>query len=91
MAKPKIRSWPDLSDLAKSGLDIAVRVKPNAARDAVHRQGDVLVVSVTAVPENGKANAAVQKLLAIALGLAPSRLELKRGHTSRQKVFVIRD
>jgi len=41
------------------------------------------------VPENGKANAAVQKLLARALGIAKSRLILIRGHTAREKVFQV--
>lgn len=42
---------------------------------------------VTAVPEGGKANAAVQALLAAALGVAASGLTLVRGQTSRNKIF----
>ena len=41
------------------------------------------------VPEDGKANAAVIKLLAKALGVAKSRLVLVRGATSRDKLFRI--
>jgi uncharacterized protein YggU (UPF0235/DUF167 family) len=48
-----------------------------------------LRVYVTTVPEDGKANAAVQKLLAKALGVAKSRLTLIRGHTTRDKVFQV--
>jgi uncharacterized protein YggU (UPF0235/DUF167 family) len=44
---------------------------------------------VTCVPEDGKANKAVTKLLARALGVAPSRLILIRGTAGRDKVFRV--
>ncbi|MBO9396311.1 DUF167 domain-containing protein [Shimia sp. R9_2] len=69
------------------GAEIAVRVTPKASRNAVVQDGDVLRVYVTVVPEGGKANAAVAKLLAKTLGVAKSRLTLVRGQTSREKVF----
>jgi uncharacterized protein len=34
MGKPKSRDLPDLSDLAHSGAEIAVRVTPTASRNA---------------------------------------------------------
>ena len=88
MGKPKRRYLPDLSDLASHGMQIAVRVTPKAARNGLIRYGDTLRASVTAAPENGKANSAVQALLAKAMGVAPSRLELRRGQTARDKLFV---
>ena len=89
MGKPKRRDLPDLSDLARHGRQIAVRVTPKAACNGLIREGDTLRVSVTAAPENGKANSAVRALLARAMGVAPSRLELRRGQTARDKVFVV--
>lgn len=89
MARSKLRDLPDLSDLARPGARIAVRVSPRAARESVARHGDVLRVSVTAPPADGKANAAVQALLAAALGVAPSRLALLRGHSARDKLFLL--
>lgn len=80
-------SQPDLSDLAQPGTEIACRVTPKASRNAITREGDLLRVYVTVVPEGGKANAAVIKLLAKALGVAKSRLVLLRGETSRDKLF----
>ena len=80
---------PDLSDLAVPGATLAVRVTPKASRNAVERDGAALRVYVTTVPEGGKATAAVVKLLAKALGVPKSRLELVRGETSRDKVFRV--
>ena len=81
----------DLSDLARPGAEIAVRVTPRASRNSVERDGDTIRVRVTAPPEDGKANAAVQKLLAKALGVAKSRLTLIRGATARDKLFRLED
>ncbi|WP_199260054.1 DUF167 domain-containing protein [Paracoccus binzhouensis] len=77
----------DLSHLARPGAEIAVRVTPRASRNAVILDGEAIRVTVTAVPEDGKANAAVVKLLAKALGVAKSRLVLLRGATARDKLF----
>ena len=80
---------PDFSDLAVADALLQVRVTPKAARNILSREGAQLRVHVTAVPENGKANAAVIKLLAKALGIPKSRLQLMRSDTSRDKQFRI--
>lgn len=77
---------PDLSHLAVPGTEIAVRVTPRGGRDGIE-PGDPLRVRVTAPPEDGKANDAVRRLLARAMGVAPTRLTLIRGATARDKVF----
>lgn len=79
----------DLSPFAQPGREFAVRVTPKASRNAIRVEEGQIRVYVTVVPEGGKANAAVIKLLAKALGVAKSRLELVRGQTSRDKVFRI--
>ncbi|SFL25002.1 hypothetical protein SAMN04488036_107173 [Shimia haliotis] len=79
----------DLSFLVKEGAEISVRVTPKASRNAVVMKDGQIRVYVTVVPEGGKANAAVQKLLANTLGIAKSRLRLIRGDTARDKVFRV--
>lgn len=78
----------ELSD----GRKFTVRVTPNASQNAVASDVDGaadLRVCVTVAPENGKANAAVLKLLAKALCIPKSRLQLLRGATSRNKIFQV--
>lgn len=81
------------SDLAQAGAEIALRVTPRARRNVITREetaaGPAFRAQVTAPPEDGRANAAVQALLAQALGLAKSRIVLVRGATARDKVFRI--
>lgn len=91
MAKPKVNALPDLSHLARPGGEVCVRVTPKASRDSLTEADGTLRVTVTAPPEDGKANEAVRKLLARAMGIAPSRLQLRRGQTARDKVFVCLD
>lgn len=79
----------DLKALAVPGTQIAVRVTPKASANRVTYENGVLRAYVTTVPEDGKATAAVIKLLARALGIAPTRLTLIRGATARDKVFLI--
>ncbi|MBY6048390.1 DUF167 domain-containing protein [Vannielia litorea] len=86
MAKPRMQKGM-LARRATPGATFAVRVTPNARADAVIVEGDRLKITTTATPEGGKANAAVTKLLAHALGVAPSRLTLTAGATSRDKTF----
>ena len=58
---------------------IAVHVTPRSGRD------EVSGVRVTAPPDGGKANKAVCKLVAEALGVPKSRVDVASGHTARRK------
>lgn len=91
MAKPKLKNLPDLRFLAVSGQEVSVRVTPKAARTSLVKTDEGLRMSVTAVPENGKANDAVRQVLAAAMGVAQTRLALVRGQTSRDKTFVFQE
>jgi uncharacterized protein (TIGR00251 family) len=82
--------------LSPTGLSLFVRVTPNAGRDAiegVELRDDgsaVLRLRVKAVPDKGKANAAVIALLAKALGVPKSAITLVSGETGRHKTLTIR-
>ncbi|MDX1784892.1 DUF167 domain-containing protein [Roseovarius sp. ZX-A-9] len=80
---------PDLSHLAAPGTQLTIRATTKAARNRIVVDGQVLRVYVTVVPEGGKANAAITRLLSKALGVPKSRLTLLRGDTARDKVFRI--
>lgn len=50
---------------------------------------EAVLVKVRALADKGAANDAVIALVARALGLAPSRVNLLRGGTSRQKLLAV--
>ena len=69
---------------------ITIRLQPRASRNRVGGCRDGAVrVSVTAPPHGGRANAALLEILADALGVAKSRLNIIRGHSSRDKVVAV--
>lgn len=75
------------------GLEITVRLQPKASAnriDGVDAVRGRLRVRVTAVPEKGKANAALIKLLAKRFGLPRTGLELVAGGKDRDKTMLIR-
>jgi len=70
---------------------IKVRLTPRAKRDAIEGwRGDVLRVRVVAPPVDGKANEALLRLLAEALGVPKSDLEIVAGAASRDKTVEVR-
>ncbi|MCI0901786.1 MAG: DUF167 domain-containing protein [Chloroflexi bacterium] len=69
---------------------LKVRVQPKASRNQVDGFEDgTLRLRVTAPPTEGQANAGVIALLAKALGVSKSSLEIVRGHGSRDKVVLV--
>jgi uncharacterized protein (TIGR00251 family) len=69
---------------------VTVRLTPRGGRNAIDGwEGDLLRVRVTAAPVDGAANGALLRLLAKALGVAPSRLALVSGAQSRTKTIAI--
>ncbi len=74
---------------------LAIKLTPKASSDRI---GDTrklpdgteqLAVYVTAVPENGKANEAMLRLLSKQLKIPVSRLAVTKGATSRNKLVEI--
>jgi uncharacterized protein len=74
----------------KEGAVLPVLAHPGAKRNSIlGERAGALRVAVTAPPERGKANEAIQALLAESLELKPSQLSLISGATSRQKRFLV--
>jgi len=65
---------------------ISVKAVPRAARDEiVGWLGDALKVRVAAPPQDGRANAALELLLAAALGLRRGAVRVAAGHGAARK------
>ena len=73
------------------GATLPLRVQPKAKRNAIlGEQSLALKVSVTAPPEDGRANEAVLALLREEYHFQRTQLVLLSGHTNRNKVVLVR-
>jgi uncharacterized protein YggU (UPF0235/DUF167 family) len=71
---------------------LKVRATPGARESAIGDWADgVLRVKVREPAEKGRANDAVARLLAKSLDVPLSDVSLKRGATSREKLFEVQD
>jgi len=70
---------------------LSVRVQPGARREALvgWLEDGTLKLAVAAPPEGGRANRAVEALLAAALGLKARQVTVTRGLSSRAKTIEI--
>ncbi|ALG70129.1 hypothetical protein VY88_09245 [Azospirillum thiophilum] len=88
-------AMPSPFEAVADGLRVALRVTPKASRNAVTGLaetaggGRVLKVAVTTVPENGKANEAVIKLLSKAWKVPKTSLTVVAGATDRNKILHV--
>ncbi len=70
--------------------DLKVRLQPRAKRNALVDERDgVLRVSVAAAPVEGRANAALCKLIAKRAGIARGRVNVIAGERSREKLVRV--
>lgn len=90
-SRPLRQNAPALFLLAVGGgVRIALRAQPKASRNAVvGALGERLKVAVTAAPAAGKANKAIEKTLAKALGVRPSAVAIVAGHRARDKTAQV--
>ena len=81
-ARPRSRR----SRLEASGVTISVRIQPRASKNSITRMEDgSFKIRLTAPPVDGAANEALVALLAEALQVSRSAVEIISGHTARDK------
>lgn len=79
---------------APGGIRLRVRLQPRSSRAAIEGieqtiDGPALKARVRAIPEDGRANAALEKLVADWLGVPRSSVTLAAGARSRVKMLAI--
>ena len=95
MARPEADPAGTPFSAVAGGLRVRLKVTPRSARNRVEGLapeadgGVALKVSVTAAPEDGKANAAVIKLLAAEWDVPKSTIEVVLGAADRRKLVQL--
>jgi uncharacterized protein (TIGR00251 family) len=76
--------------VGKNGLLLSVHIQPNAKKsEVVGLHGGALKIKIHAVPEDGKANEEIIKVLSKILGIAKSNITIQSGATSRKKNIAL--
>ena len=69
---------------------ISVRVNTKSSKNSLHSaRNNQLLISTTTVPENGKANEAVIKILSKFLKIPKSKFTIVSGEKNRNKIIKI--
>lgn len=69
---------------------ITIRVIPNASKsEIVGKEGAAWKIRLAAPPIDGKANEALVRFLADVLDLAPSEIDVLKGHGSKIKIIEV--
>jgi uncharacterized protein (TIGR00251 family) len=75
--------------LRQKAMLITVRLQPKSSQNRLEQDGETYKAWVSAPPLDGAANEALIKLVAKHFGVAPSKVEIVRGHTSRSKMIKV--
>ncbi len=71
-------------------MKLSLKVVPGSSRECIAGWlGETLKVRVKSAPEHGKANAAVERVVAEALGLSPGLVRIVAGGASPRKIVEI--
>lgn len=91
MVKKTTRQMPlDLQNTDESDAKIAVQITPSASKnEVIGMQNDVLRIKISAPPVKGKANKELIDYLSHLLGISKDRLDIIKGHTSKNKLISI--
>ena len=74
-----------------ASVRLSVKVVPGASRDEIAGWlGDALKVRVSAPPEKGKANQAVERVIAKALGLSAKDVKVVVGQSNPRKTIEVK-
>ncbi len=74
----------------EQGVQFSLRVQPKSAKDElVGFQEDALKIKIAALPADGAANEACIKFIAKWLKVPRSSVEIKHGHSGRNKTIMV--
>jgi uncharacterized protein (TIGR00251 family) len=91
LAKKPTRQLPlEIANSGETQAKIAVQIYPGASKNEVMGMvNDVLRIKIAAPPVKGKANKELIDYLSHLLGISKDRLDILKGHTSKNKLISI--
>ncbi len=72
------------------GVLLKIRISPNASKNQIIQDGDIIKLKVTAQPIENKANKAVIEYLSKLLKVPKTSITIVKGDTSKDKTLFIK-
>ena len=74
----------------KEGLVVSFRISPNAKKNEIIKENDVVKIKITAQPVDGKANKAVVEFLSKTFKIPKTAIVILKGETSKDKTILFK-
>ena len=74
----------------KEGIIVNLRISPNAKKNEIIKDGDIIKVKITALPIDGKANKALVEFFAKNFIIPNTSIEILKGETSKEKTILFK-
>ncbi len=72
------------------GILVNLRISPNAKKNEIIKDGDIIKVKITALPIDGKANKALVEFFAKNFKIPKTSIEILKGETSKEKTILFK-
>lgn len=72
----------------KDGLVASIRISPNAKKNEIIKEGEVVKIKITAQPIDGKANKALVEFLSKNFKISKTSIKILKGETSKDKTIL---
>lgn len=72
------------------GIIVNLRISPNAKKNEIIKDGDIIKVKITALPIDGKANKALVAFFAKNFKIPKTSIEILKGETSKEKTILFK-
>ena len=72
----------------KDGIVVNIKISPNAKKNEIIKDGDIVKVKITAQPVDGKANKALVEYLSKTFKVPKTSIKILKGETSKDKTIL---
>ena len=72
------------------GIIVNLRISPNAKKNEIIKDGEIIKVKITALPIDGKANKALVEYLSKNFKIPKTSIEILKGETSKEKTILFK-
>ncbi len=72
------------------GIVVNLRISPNAKKNEIIKDGEIIKVKITALPIDGKANKALVEYLSKNFKIPKTSIKILKGETSKEKTILFK-